>query len=122
MNKNDKILIVLMADTSTHENQGRALHALLFAKQAHEAGSDVKLIFDGGGVEWAKQLPEHEKLSDLYQELKEEDIIGGACEFCSGAFGVKDELELADANLLDEADGHPNIGKRVANGWTPIIL
>jgi|AntRauTorckE6833_2_1112554.scaffolds.fasta_scaffold40915_1 hypothetical protein len=122
MDKNKKICIVLMADSSTHENEGRALHALLFAQQAHEADSEVKLFFDGGGVEWAEKLPEHKELSELYQDLVEKDIIGGVCSFCSGAFGVKDELELAGAKMLDEANGHPNIGKRVAEGWTPMIL
>lgn len=119
---NDKILIILLADASSHENKGRALHALLFAKQAMEAGSDVRLIFDGGGVEWAAQLPEHEDMGDLYQELEEVGVISGACKFCSGAFGVEDELMALDADLLDGADGHPDVGKRVAEGWTPITL
>lgn len=119
---NDKILIVLMASASTHENEGRALHALLFAHQALEAGSDVKLIFDGGGVEWAAKLPGHEKMGDMYQQLEAAGVISGACEFCSGAFGVEDELEAVGPELLAEADGHPDVGRRVAEGWTPITL
>lgn len=119
---NDKILVVLMADTSTHENKGRALHALLFAKQAMEADAEVELIFDGGGVEWAKELPGHDEMGDLYQELQQAGVVAGSCEFCSNAFGVTGELEAAEMNLLAEADGHPNIGKRVADGWTPITL
>jgi len=119
---NDKILIVLLADASTHENEGRALHALLFAKQAMEAGSEVKLIFDGGGVEWAAQLPDHEKMGDLYAELEAAGVIAGACQFCSGAFGVEDELHALEADLLDDADGHPNVGEYVAEGWTPLTL
>jgi hypothetical protein len=119
---NDKILIILMADASTHENEGRALHALLFAQQAMEAGSEVELVFDGGGVEWAAKLPEHEEMGEMYQELEEAGVISGACKFCSGAFGVEDELMALDADLLAEADGHPNVGKRVADGWTPITL
>jgi len=120
--KNDKILIILMADTSTHENQGRALHALLFAKQALEAGAEVEIIFDGGGVEWAKELPDHDEMGDMYHELQEAGVIAGSCEFCSNAFGVTGELEAAEMSMLDEADGHPNIGKRVADGWTPLTL
>lgn len=120
--KNDKILVVLMADASSHESKGRALHALLFAKQAMEAGAEVELIFDGGGVEWAKKLPDHDEMGDLYAELESADVIAGSCDYCSNAFGVKGELEAAEMNMLAEADGHPNIGKRVAEGWTPITL
>ncbi len=65
-----KILVVLLADASTHENMARALHALLYAKQAHEKGADTELIFDGGGVEWAAALGKKEhRLHALYDEL-----------------------------------------------------
>lgn len=119
---NDKILIVLMADASTHENEGRALHALLFAKQAKAAGAEVEFIFDGGGVEWAQKFPTHEHFKPLYDELRQDGIIKGVCHFCSTAFEVKNELDALGATYLDEVDGHPNIGKRVKEGWTPIVL
>jgi len=111
-----------MADASSHENQGRALHALLFAQQAHQAGSEVELIFDGGGVEWAKKFPEDDNFKPIHDELIEKGVIKGVCAFCSGAFEVKDELATLNANLMDEHNGHPNIGERIANGWTPVIL
>lgn len=117
-----KLLIVLLADKSTHENMGRALHALLYAKQAKEAGLEVELIFDGGGVEWAADFPKNDHFKDIYLELLNEGVIKGVCSFCSEAFKVKDELEKLGANFINEDNGHPNIGKRVADSWQVLTL
>lgn len=119
---NKKILIVLLADKSTHENAGRVLHALLYAKQARVAGLQVELIFDGGGVEWAAALPTHEHYKTLYRELLEGGVIQGVCSFCAGAFSVEDELKALGAEFISEDNGHPNIGKRIAEGWEALII
>jgi len=109
-----KLTIVLLADKSTHENQGRALHALLYAKQSHAAGIETELIFDGGGVEWAAEFPNNEHFKSMYQELLSVGVVKGVCTFCAGAFHVKDELEALGAKMLDDDNGHPDIGKRYA--------
>lgn len=114
--ESDQLTIVLLADRSTHENMGRAMHALLYAKQAVAAHLDVELVFDGGGVEWAADLPNNENFKDMYAELVDQEVVAGACTFCAGAFGVSDELEKLGANMLDENSGHPDIGKRIAAG------
>lgn len=119
---NKPLTIVLLSDKSTHENMARALHALLYAKQVHTAGLDVELIFDGGGVEWAADFPNNENFKDLYKELLDEGVIAGVCTFCAGAFNVADELKKLDAILVDEDNGHPNIGAKIAKGRTVITL
>jgi hypothetical protein len=57
--------------------------------EAAEADDDVELIFDGAGVSWIPELadPDH-KLHKMFESVK--DHIAGACEFCAGAFEVKD--------------------------------
>ncbi len=124
MNSNTKLTVVLLADASTHENLGRALHALLYAKQARAAGMEAEVIFDGGGVEWPVQFAdEQHKLHPVYRELVEDGVIAGVCHFCSGAFEVTDEIEALDGvTSLSENDGHPDIGARIADGNTVITL
>ncbi len=118
-----KLYIVLLADAQSHENQGRALHALLYAKQALAAGTEVKIVFDGGGVEWpGKMAQEDSHFHDMYMELVNKGVIDGVCSFCSEAFDVKDELEQLDINLIAEDNGHPNIGTKIAEGWQVITL
>lgn len=55
-------------------------------------------------------------------ELLENGVILGVCSFCSEAFGVKDDLQIVRAKLIDEDEGHPNIGKYIADGWQVITL
>lgn len=118
-----KLLVVLLADRSNHENAGRATHALLYTKQASDAGIETKLVFDGGGTEWALEMTkESSHHYNLYKSLIEKKAILGTCKFCSKAFGVEDELKKTDAIFVDEDHGHPNIGNYINNGWQVITL
>ncbi len=119
---NKKILIVLLADKSTHENMARALHALLYAKQAKAKGLEAELIFDGGGTEWAAEFPKNEHFKKLHQELIDDGVIKGVCAFCAKAFKVEDELKALGANFISEDSGHPDIGARIADGWQVLII
>lgn len=111
----NKLTIVLLADSSSHENLGRVLHAMQYAKQARQEGMEAEIIFDGGGVEWpAKLADEDHKLHEMYSQMKEQDIIKGVCEFCADAFDVSDKLDKNGETFLDEDEGHPNIGKKIA--------
>ena len=122
MTGSSRLVVVLLADTEGHENMGRALHALLYARQAHDEGMDVELIFDGGGVEWAQRMPTDEHFKELYEDLVDRGVISAVCEFCAGAFDVKEELEAGHAPLHGEDNGHPNIGKRAAAGARIVTL
>lgn len=118
----NKLLIVLLSDDSNHENMARALHALLYATQAADAGMETKLIFDGGGTVWASKFAKDEHLNPLYESLIHKGVVEGVCAFCAGAFKVEDELKQLKSTLLNEDSGHPNIGKRIAEGWQVITL
>lgn len=118
-----KILIVLLADKWSHENVGRASHALLYAKQSLESGLKVKLIFDGGGTEWAAEMTkETNHFYNLYKELTEKGVAFGVCKSCAKAFNVDEQLNVIKTPFSDEAPGHPNIGKYLASGWDVITL
>lgn len=118
----NKLLIVLLSDDSNHENMARALHALLYAKQAEEAGMETKLIFDGGGTVWASKFAKGKHFKPLYEALIQKGVVEGVCSFCAGAFKVEDELKQLESTFLNEDSGHPNIGKRAAEGWQIITL
>ena len=117
-----KLLIVLLAGANGHENMARALHALLYALQAKAKGIAVEVIFDGAGTEWAAKLPKDEHLQEIYQQLLDGGVIKGVCAFCSTAFHVEEELKMIGSTFLDEDNGHPNIGARIADGWEVLII
>lgn len=117
-----KILIVLLADKWSHENMGRASHALLYAKQSLEAGLKVKLIFDGGGTEWAAEMTkEAHHFNKLYKELLEKGVVFGVCSSCAKAFKIDEELKDKQT-YFEERQGHPNIGEHLASGWEIVTL
>ncbi len=116
-----KIAIVVFADTETHESLGRVVNALEAVKEFKEAHDDVQLIFDGAGPKWIPELenPDH-KAHGLYAAVK--DRISGACEFCAGAFGVKNAVVSCGVTLAGDYDGHPSFKKLVSQGYKIITF
>lgn len=121
-----KYLIILQAGKETHEGTARAVHAFLYARELNEHGHDVKLIFDGAGTEWIEEVTDpasESKVKPVYEEFRR---LGGVevliCDFCAGAFGVKEDLRERDLPLVAEYAGHPSIAKWAGQGYEILIL
>lgn len=116
-----KLSVVVLAGTEAHSDLARVLNALALTKEAKEAGDEVELIFDGASVGWIPILadPEH-KLHLMFEGIK--DHIAGACEFCAGAFEVKDAVRSAGIAFLSEFEGHPSLRRRVADGFEVVTF
>lgn len=117
----NKVAIVVLADTETHENLGRLVNALEAVKEFKDANDDVKLIFDGAGSKWIAELsqPDH-KARKLYEAIR--DKVAGVCDFCAGAFGVTADVKSAGVCLLSEYDRHPSFRKLVSEGYQVITF
>lgn len=110
----EKILVVILAGRETHEGMGRLSNALVMAKELYEAGHTVKIIFDGAGTEWLPEITkENSHFYKFYNELN--DLIVGVCDFCAGAFKVKEQIK--SVKLLPEYMGHPSFKKYVEEGY-----
>lgn len=119
-----KVAIVLHAEPGPKESMGRALHSLLYTKELSEKGHDVKLVFDGGGTAWIREMSlEDHPLNPLYKEAKENGLIEGACKYCIGAFGgeVKD-VEAEGLRVLGDFVEHPSIVSLMEDGYQVITL
>ena len=116
-----KVAIIVLADTETHADSGRALNALQTAQEFKVAGDDVRLIFDGAGTKWLAELanPEH-RLHKMFMALQES--VTGACAFCARAFHVEEQVQAAGFQLLAENGGHPSIRSLVADGFQVITF
>lgn len=120
-----KYAIILQAGKESHEGMARAVHAFLYAKELKEHGHDVVLIFDGAGTEWIEELsnPESQsKLKPMYEQLKQADVLEVICDFCAGAFAVKDRLAQRQLPLTAEYEGHPSIATWADAGYALMIL
>lgn len=116
-----KIGIVVLAGTDSSGDLGRVVNALETAKEFHEAGDDVELIFDGAGTQWIKQLAgEDHRYHGLYAEVKE--TITGACRYCAEAYGALTAVQREGVELLDEHDGHPSLRRLVVGGFQVITF
>jgi len=116
-----KAAIIVFADVDTHGDLARAVNALESAKEFQQAGDDVSVIFDGAGTRWVGKFakPEH-PAHKLYESVAAS--ISGACGYCAGAFGVKEEVEQAGVALLEEHDRHPSIRRLVVDGYEVITF
>lgn len=116
-----KVAIVVLADTGTHEGLGRVANALAAVKEFKGSGDEVRLIFDGAGAKWIPELAKPDHMAhDLYAAVQES--IAGSCDFCSSAFGVKDQVVACGVNLTGEHDGHPSYRKLVSQGYQVITF
>ncbi|MBW3662745.1 MAG: DsrE family protein [Actinobacteria bacterium] len=111
-----KVATVVLADTETHENLARVVNAMTAVKEFHDAGDDVKLIFDGAGTRWPGELSDTDHQAHrLYESV--EDVIAGACSYCAEAFDATEDVENAGIRLLDEYKRHPSFRTLLQDGY-----
>ena len=116
-----KIAVIILADTDTMEAMGRVSNAFMLIKEAAENNDDFKLIFEGAGAKWIKELEkEDHKLHNLYKEVK--PLITGVCSFCAQAFGAKSSVQKVGIPLISEYNQHPSIRKLVVEGYQVITF
>ena len=116
-----KTALIVLAGTDSHADLGRVFNAIETAREYKEEGEEVQIIFDGAGTEWIPKLedPEHDAHGP-YASVK--DVITGACQFCAKSFGVYDQIEETDVELLSEFEGHPSIKSLVDEGYQVITF
>lgn len=116
-----KAAIVVLADTETAGELGRAVNALTTAKEFKEAGDEVAVVFDGAGTKWVVELSDAErKYSDLFSAVR--DRVAGACEYCSQAYGVREEVEQTGIELLGDYEHHPSLHGYATDGYQVITF
>ncbi len=116
-----KAALVILADTDTPEGLGRAVNALTSAKEFRDAGDDALIVFDGAGTKWVAELsdPEHQ----YHQLLADtQDLVEGACAYCSSAFGVREQVEQSPVPLLEEYEGHPSLRRLISDGYEVVTF
>ena len=116
-----KAAIVVLADTETSGELGRVVNALTTAKEFKESGDEVAIVFDGAGTRWIPALsdPDH-KYAGLFADVR--DRVAGACEYCSGAYGVKQEVVELGVELLGEYEQHPSLHGYAERGYQVITF
>ncbi|MGH2809227.1 MAG: DsrE family protein [Actinomycetota bacterium] len=113
--------LLVLAGTEKPSDLGRVVNALQIARELHEGGDEVTIIFDGAGTQWVPTLSDEDhKYHSLFARTR--SVVAGACSYCAGAYGVKAKIEGTDIDLLDEFDGHPSVRKLLSNGYQVITF
>ncbi len=117
-----KAAVVVFSELNAdHGQKARVVNALQIAREFKEAGDEVKVLFDGGGVTAAAALaqPDH-PLHRLYETIA--DRVEGACAYCAKAFGVMEQLEAAGVPFVSEYRRHPSFRSLVVDGYEVFTL
>ncbi len=117
-----KAAVVVFSELdSDHAQKARVVNALQIAREFKEAGDEVKVIFDGGGVTAVAALcqPDHQ-LHRLYETIA--DRVEGACAFCAKAFGVQVQLAAAGVPFVSDYKQHPSFRSLVVDGFEVFTL
>ncbi len=95
------------------------VHVLLNALELHEAGHEVKIIFEGMAVKLPPVLVGEN--NPLYQQALDKGIVVGVCRVCSKMMGVLEENKKLGLKLLDDLKGHAGIKSYLENGYEVIM-
>ncbi len=96
------------------------LHILMNALDLHEAGHEVRIVFEGESVTLPPQLAE--KGNKLYLKALELGLIAGVCKACSVQLGVLEAIEKLELPLLSDMNGHAGMRPFVSEGYTVISM
>jgi hypothetical protein len=95
----------------------RVYRGLRVALEFKKAGDDVRVVFDGSGVEALAGIAHPEdKRHSLLMELG--NSVDGACGYCAVAHKVKDQIVGAGFALLNDDDGEVSVRNYVTEGYT----
>lgn len=122
-----RIAIILQAGPGSHESHARMFHSMVYSKELHEKGHEVRLIFDGAATEWLAKWGDPQDADDrvmggFFNQLKDAGLAYVVCDFCANAFRVRDKLVAQGEPLLAEYLNHPSIASLVDDGFQIVTL
>ncbi|MES9995409.1 cytoplasmic protein [Desulfovibrio aminophilus] len=95
------------------------VHVLLNALDMKERGADARILFEGASVTLVAPLADPSgDFHKLYAKAKAAGLIEGACRACSAKLGALEAVQAEGLPLLDEMNGHPALGRYLAEGRT----
>jgi hypothetical protein len=122
-----KISIFVLSDPKAGEEAlGRVFNALALARESHEKGDDVAVVFQGAGTRWPSELVKvGHPARELYDAVR--TLVAGASRGCSVVFGATDGVKAAGLALLADnavpgTPGLASIRGAIAEGRTTLVF
>jgi len=99
------------------------IHVLLNALDMKEKGHDGRIVIEGSATKLIPELDKAEHpLNKLWQQVKAEGLVEGACKACSNKMGTLKDAEAQGLRLLADMSGHPGMAGYRAAGFDLLIF
>ena len=96
------------------------MHVLLNAAQLHEAGYEVRVIFEGASV---KLVPVFEQEQNpVYLKVKAAGLIAGICLACAKTLGVHEAAQASGLPFLSDMSGHAGMKPFLDQGYQAVSI
>jgi hypothetical protein len=105
---------------SSLEEPAPLTNTLEYARKLDEAGHDVVVFFDGEATRWIPELEADADLlpHDVYADVRERGLVGGACGFCASFFEVDRAIEKVEITLDGSSAEHgPDVAQLAEQGY-----
>lgn len=99
------------------------VHVLLNALDMHAKGTQAKIVVEGAATRLIPELEKKENpLHNLWQKVKQQQLVEGACKACSQKMGTDRDAQLQGLTLLDDMTGHPGMAPYREQGFEIITF
>jgi len=99
------------------------VHAMLNALDMSKKGYDAKMVMEGSATKLVKDFSDsNHPFFNLYQQVKEEQLIDCVCKACSTKMGSMKSAEEQGLFLCDELMGHPGMARYMEDGYQILIF
>ena len=115
--------VLIVRDIEPPQGRGKVAHTLTNALALKDAGHDVRVLFEGQGVEWLKLFEAREDgftegYGERFDEAHRLGLLTGACNFCASVrFKVSDSAERLGVPLFGEEGEHGSLVPLLEDGW-----
>ena len=96
------------------------MHVLLNALDLHEAGHEVKVVFEGASVRLPAQFAADG--NPVYLKAKEAGLLAGICLACAKTLGVYEASEGLGLPFLSDMKGHAGMKPFMEAGYGVISI
>lgn len=95
-------------------------HVLMNALDLHQAGCEVKIIFEGASVKLPAALEAENH--PLFRKARAAGLIAGICLACSKVMGVFELNQALGLPMLDDMYGHAGMKSFLMEGFEVISM
>ena len=115
--------LLIVRDVEPPQGRGKMAHTLTNALELNASGHDVKVLFEGQGVEWLRLFEQREDgftkgYGQRFDQAHQAGVLAGACNFCSSIrFKTSDSAARLSIPLYGEENEHGSLVPFLEAGW-----